>query len=416
MIRFDADRAVLGARARSATLRITEASGLPSTECNGSSNAAGFVRDNGEIVVPTAAGVGVMRVAAETAKTPPRPVVLIEAVRAGRGAWRRGGARLNIGAEDASVEVRFTTFAFTSQVDPRFRYRVGMGRWREVGRLRQVLLSQLQPGYHDVQVQSRLAGTGWSNSALVQINVAPFWWQTLWFRGLMGVFLLSGLMVIAGDIRRRADEVQALIASRTRELADANAALKARANVDSLTNLATRRVFEEHLTTHWREGIRTGKALSVLMVDIDHFKELNDRYGHLGGDNCLQQVAERLGGSAMRALDLVARYGGEEFVIVLPNTKLSEARVVAERACEAIRRQPFAVYRNVTERVTVSIGVATTVPVGALAALSLVAAADRGLYRAKLAGRDRVATAQLSRQDAASSLPTGAATLMAQSS
>jgi diguanylate cyclase (GGDEF)-like protein len=160
---------------------------------------------------------------------------------------------------------------------------------------------------------------------------------------------------------------------------------------DGLTGLRSRRFFEQALRAEAARAARSGAELRVLLLDIDHFKNVNDTYGHNGGDRILVEVAHRLG-SLVRSGDLVARYGGEEFAILLPGTDPATARELAERVRRGIGQIPIAVGESHLHHVTVSIGVAGLPAVGTEAD-ELVLAADRALYAAKNAGRDRVAEA-----------------------
>jgi len=156
---------------------------------------------------------------------------------------------------------------------------------------------------------------------------------------------------------------------------------------DALTELANRRHFDDTLAREVRRTVRSGQPLSLLMVDIDHFKMLNDTYGHPEGDRYLRRVSRALTVCASRAGDLVARYGGEEFTIILPGLDTEAARLVAQRTLSAVvglalpSPSTFGI-------VTVSIGVATADSL--TDAVSLLAAADSALYRAKTSGRNRV--------------------------
>jgi diguanylate cyclase (GGDEF)-like protein len=166
---------------------------------------------------------------------------------------------------------------------------------------------------------------------------------------------------------------------------------------DALTGIASRRVFGETLGREWQRSLRSGRPLSLLMLDVDHFKPYNDSHGHLGGDDCLSRVAQALSSCTRRASDLVARYGGEEFAILLPDTGESDASAVAQSACRAVLSLAIPHGGSTAhDCVTVSIGVATFVPppafVGKLAGQpsSLIDAADQALYEAKQQGRNRV--------------------------
>ncbi|WP_380160716.1 diguanylate cyclase [Kineococcus sp. R86509] len=222
---------------------------------------------------------------------------------------------------------------------------------------------------------------------------------------------LSSTLDGLGRTRRAADragELHDLVASRTaelrREIAERRAAqqelralndrLREAAQRDGLTGLANRPTLDEHLAHVWQDAHRSGSPLSLLMVDVDHFKAYNDTYGHLAGDQCLQQVAEELRRAPGRPSDLVARYGGEEFVVVLSDTDGAGAAVVAERLLDGLRRRAFPHGQGVEGRVSVSIGIATAVPGAATGGvLALLDLADRGLYLAKSGGRARAARA-----------------------
>ncbi|MFW3615473.1 sensor domain-containing diguanylate cyclase [Billgrantia antri] len=161
---------------------------------------------------------------------------------------------------------------------------------------------------------------------------------------------------------------------------------------DGLTGVANRRLLDSSLEAEWASARRNGHPLSFIMLDIDCFKQYNDHYGHLAGDDCLRRIAHILGSSILRPRDLLARFGGEEFALVLPETDLEAAREVAER-CRAAISDAAIPHRasDISHLVTVSMGVASATPVSGTPA-SLIEQADRRLYRAKQDGRDRIVT------------------------
>ncbi|WP_300155558.1 diguanylate cyclase [Solidesulfovibrio sp.] len=160
---------------------------------------------------------------------------------------------------------------------------------------------------------------------------------------------------------------------------------------DGLTGIPNRRRFDECLERAWRHSMRCATPLSVIMADIDDFKAYNDAYGHVAGDACLRRVAMALSEVLRRPGDLAARFGGEEFAIVLEDTDLAGAMHVAEAMRLTVRALGMEhVGSRAAPVVTVSLGVASAVPVGVLLPESLLLTADRMLYQAKLAGRDRV--------------------------
>jgi diguanylate cyclase (GGDEF)-like protein len=165
---------------------------------------------------------------------------------------------------------------------------------------------------------------------------------------------------------------------------------------DKLTGLANRRRFDQVLEDEWRRATRAGLPLSLLLIDVDHFKLYNDHYGHTSGDECLRRVGQALGATVHRAGDLAARYGGEEFVLLLPNTSLAEAKAVAERVIQNVRSASMVHARSSHGVITVSVGGATVNPVAAMALGQAVERADEALYRAKAQGRNRAEWAPLS--------------------
>jgi len=168
--------------------------------------------------------------------------------------------------------------------------------------------------------------------------------------------------------------------------------LAALATTDGLTGLANRRHFDERLQEEWARAKRDGTPLSLLLIDVDHFKKYNDQYGHQAGDGCLRSLARVLAEQAQRPADLAARYGGEEFVLLLPNTDAEGCEKVGQKVREALREFGMLHALNPpSKRVTVSLGGATNLPAsGSAESTSLIEAADRALYNAKDSGRDRL--------------------------
>ncbi len=195
--------------------------------------------------------------------------------------------------------------------------------------------------------------------------------------------------------RYRQHAITALARARAlRELEAANDELQRLATVDALTGVANRRHFDAALELEWSRARRGATEVSLLMVDVDHFKRFNDAYGHQQGDECLAAVAGALQGVVSRAIDVVARYGGEEFAVILPATNAAGALSLADRVRRAVEGLAIAHERSdVAAVVTISVGVATVRPNGSGTPADLVAAADAALYRAKREGRNRIATA-----------------------
>jgi diguanylate cyclase (GGDEF)-like protein len=183
-------------------------------------------------------------------------------------------------------------------------------------------------------------------------------------------------------------ELEAKIHERTHELAEANTRLAQLAVTDGLTGLYNHRHLHERLTLEVERSQRSGLPLSLLMLDVDHFKQFNDTFGHPAGDEVLRQLARVLT-DTRRANDVVARYGGEEFAVILVDTAKFTAAKVAERVRERIAAHDFSEAAQKASKISVSIGVATF-PEDGTDAEGLVRSADTALYAAKRAGRNRV--------------------------
>ncbi|MFC3852143.1 diguanylate cyclase [Salinispirillum marinum] len=196
--------------------------------------------------------------------------------------------------------------------------------------------------------------------------------------GLIITLLLSsyGLMVLRknSQLKRAKDELEQISLT------------------DGLTGVANRRHFDQHLDEQWQLSVRELGAISLLIIDIDHFKNFNDQFGHQAGDECLMKVARALNTVIKRPTDLVARYGGEEFAVILPNTtRADELAEACRERVEALRIENPR--HGVKSVLTVSVGVSTMEPHRGSEFTDLIASADRALYRAKSSGRNRVEVA-----------------------
>jgi diguanylate cyclase (GGDEF)-like protein len=177
----------------------------------------------------------------------------------------------------------------------------------------------------------------------------------------------------------------------TQLLEEANESLQRLASIDELTGLANRRTLDQHLEREWRRCSRSEAWLSVLMADVDLFKNYNDHYGHQAGDECLQRIAGVLQSGLRRAGDLAARFGGEEFLLVLPGADPAGLAARAEKLRSDVEQLAIAhADSSVAPHVTISLGGAAVIPRHAGGPENLVSLADAALYEAKHAGRDRV--------------------------
>jgi|TARA_B100002003_G_scaffold251451_1_gene295101 diguanylate cyclase (GGDEF)-like protein len=173
------------------------------------------------------------------------------------------------------------------------------------------------------------------------------------------------------------------------ELSRAHTVLKEITTIDPVTGIRNRQYFDEVFDQEWKRAQRQQYSLSMLLVDIDHFKKVNDTHGHLAGDECLAEVAGAIDMMLNRPSDVVARYGGEEFVVIMPYASSENAHHLAEHIREGVARRVFNADGN-NIGVTISIGVCTVVPDEHGRPRDLISQADDALYRAKAKGRNRV--------------------------
>jgi diguanylate cyclase (GGDEF)-like protein len=194
---------------------------------------------------------------------------------------------------------------------------------------------------------------------------------------------------------RRERERELIIMSR--KLAAANQILQRLSLLDGLTGIPNRRRFDGVLANEWKRAMRSKRPLSLVMMDIDHFKAFNDHYGHLMGDDCLKKVALAMSSVLKRPTDFLARYGGEEFAAILPMTASDGAEAIAATMRTGVLDLAISHdHSSAASRVTISMGIATLVPRRGMTAAMLISAADQALYEAKAGGRNRIVVTRLS--------------------
>ncbi len=377
--------------------RFTEADGMLSSECAGGTQPAGWKTRDGKLWFPSLRGVAMIDPAnLDRDRAAPQP--LIERVASGsREHWSQGPVRFSAGVN--TLEVNFTAPSFVAPSHIRFRYKLeGFDPdWIQSGFRRAAFYTNLAPGAYRFLVSASHNGRVWSNPPdSLDLEFAPAFYQTRLFQ-VLSLLLAAG--VVAGFFRyrlrvveARRQELQQVVEERTDQLRRANQALRELASVDDLTGLTNHRRFQEELQTEWRRAARSQRPLTLIVIDIDFFKRFNDTYGHLAGDACLKAVAHCLSGWVRREAEILARYGGEEFVALLPEISLEEGtRLADEMRCSIealnIRHEDS----SAGPVVTVSAGVASTVPDLERPPSWLFEAADRALYEAKHSGRNRVA-------------------------
>jgi diguanylate cyclase (GGDEF)-like protein len=317
----------------------------------------------------------------------------------GRFVPLRQGVKLGPGTNN--LEIGFTSPSFSAPSNVRFRYRLlGFDRdWIDAGNRRRAWYTNLAPGSYTFTVQAANSDGIWNTvgDSLSFVLRPPLTRTPLAYAGYIIFTAFAAWAALAWRTRtlvRRQKELRRVVAERTAQLEEEKLALEAarqelqtRATHDSLTGIFNRAAIMEHLSREVHRATRDKTSLGVLIADIDFFKQVNDRYGHLCGDDVIREAARRLK-DAMRKYDLVGRYGGEEFLILFPgwNPELAPGRI--DDLLESIRRETF----NTGEhriQLTCSIGVSVHRPgIDSPELRDILSRADSALYAAKNGGRN----------------------------
>ncbi len=382
--------------------------------CNGAGHAKGLLRSDG-LWLPTRDGVVRIR-PDRIERNAVAPPVLIERYRIG-DSWHEvdGGdiPTLPRGARDLAFE--FTALSFRDPASVQFRYRLEgfENNWQTLGgdMPRMSSYTNLPPGDYRFEVTAaNNAGTWAEHPAGLDFRVPPHFHETAWFRVL--AIGLTLLLLVAGYRWRRHQwsaqqaTLQRQVRERTEELRlanarlmDANRALRDLSTIDTLTGLRNRRYLYEKMAKEpqrldrMRERVpEDDLVLGFALIDVDHFKQVNDDYGHHAGDRVLEQVGERLHAIARKG-DHVVRWGGEEFLLVLHGLPRADSAAALERISRAVGASPYRIDSHHDLKVTCSIGYAelpprATDPVDAIGWEAVVEMADHALYRVKRRGRD----------------------------
>lgn len=383
------------------------ADGMPSAECNAAFAGAMRAKD-GRIWVATARGLAVIDPTSGSRNVVPPPVHIEETLLDGVLA-PRGPLRVPPGTQ--RLELRYTALGLRAPELVTFRYRLEGydSKWVEAGPNRVATYTKLAPGDYTFRVvAANEDGVPSRSEARLAVTVEPRWWETWWAR-LLAVAMLSAILwglvrLRLAALHHRHAELEAVVAERTRslraereraedinrQLEVANDRLQALSYLDGLTGVANRRRFDEALEEACAAARAGGKPLSLVLVDLDHFKKLNDTHGHQDGDEALRAVASILAERSESRGGLAARFGGEEFALLLPGVAPEEAKAEAESMRLEIRDARIRHDGSSSGIVTASFGVSGSTGPTTPAPLALVAAADAALYRAKSEGRDRV--------------------------
>jgi diguanylate cyclase (GGDEF)-like protein len=363
--------------------------GMPISETNGGGQSAGLLRDNGELWIPTIHGLAVFDTRSPDRLLLPPPVrierVLVD------GQARNPELPIDLPPTARNLEIQYTAPAFSAPERVRFRYRLDGydTQWTEAGGRRAAYFPIIPPGEFRFRVSAAHGSNDWSDGeGGLLIRMQPTFTQSVWFLPtlVVAVAALVGLMfwVRVRGLRRREEELKFEVRKRTAEL-------ERLAALDGLTGVPNRRAFDQRLDQEWSRLGRSRQPLSVLLIDVDHFKPFNDRYGHQAGDECLKTIASALSETLRREIELLARIGGEEFGVILPETTAEAAAQTAERLRRIVAELAIAHEDAETATiVTVSIGGATVIPGPDSATGSLFESADQALYDAKSRGRNQI--------------------------
>ncbi len=370
--------------------------GMLSNECNGGRQPASLRDEQGRFWFPTQDGVSIVDPKLETANPHP-PTVAIEEVSVERApADTRGGLSIEPGKRD--LEIRYSGISLIKSDQVKFQYKLeGHDEdWIDAGTRRTAHYSYLPPGGYTFLVKAANSDGVWTDQpAALAIDLKPFFYQTYAFYALavaaIGLMLFGLWRLSVYQLRKRERKLELLVELRTAELARANHHLENLANSDGLTKIGNRRRFESFLSDEWHRAVRFHTEISLVMIDIDHFKQFNDTYGHQAGDECLQKVAEAFADAIKRPTDLVARFGGEEFALILGGTDSAGAITIADHALENLRELEIQHASSpIGEILTVSVGIATVLPRMGSGEADLIKAADDALYQAKKSGRNQI--------------------------
>jgi diguanylate cyclase (GGDEF)-like protein len=341
---------------------------------------------------------------AAAANVAPQPAPLIRRIVAGADRQLSGDERVELRHDFGRIRIEFAPVSYRPGISYQYRLDPIDGRWSEWSEEPFIDYTTLEANDYTFRVRARGPAMVPGEEARWSFSVLPPWYRTRLATTIWVILLVAAVVAVirfrTRTLRRQAERLRAKVAEKTAELQQtvellesANTQLEALSLEDDLTGIANRRSFERALTDEWNRARRGEQPLALILLDLDHFKELNDKRGHPAGDDCLRRVGKFLSETIRRSGEMVARYGGEEFAILLPGVDADVAIRVAETLRDGIERLSVPYGNGTGRRMTASCGVAAMVPAANLTPEGLVANADRALYAAKHSGRNCVRVA-----------------------
>jgi len=373
--------------------------GLRAAECNMKAHPAALRDADGRLWFATMAGLAMIdpaHIALE--ESAPRPI--IEGLFANGRELKAGSKGLRIEPGQNVLSIRFAAPSFVAPEDTQIRYRlVGFeDAWIRGDPRQRVPFANLSPGHYRFELRAANGyGRSTGETAMLSFDVLPHFYETSWFRLTISMMVLLavwfGLRLRTRRLLCKNQELQRLILDKTAEVRlalelaeESREILRELALRDQLTGLWNRRAIFEILETQVRRCADQGRPLTIMMADIDHFKDINDTWGHQVGDEVIREVSRRLN-KGVRGGDAVGRYGGEEMLILLPDVSLKHGMERAESLREAVCRVPVET-EGCSIKVSCSFGLALIQPGNSLT--EIVGRADAALYQAKHDGRNCV--------------------------